>query len=92
MLINKQKGNVVFNAALGAIHPSFDVNDIGFMWRTDVINGHIIGGYKWTKPGKVFRQAELHLAAFGSWDFGGYNNWKGIFQFGSLQLLNYHRL
>ncbi|MBN2091184.1 carbohydrate binding family 9 domain-containing protein [candidate division KSB1 bacterium] len=88
--INKQKGNVIFNAALGAIHPKFDVHDLGFIGRTDIINGHIIGGYKWTKPGKVFRRAELHLAIFGTWDFGGFNTWKGIFQYGELQFLNYH--
>ena len=87
--INKQKGNFIFNTALGFIDPKFDVNDVGFMWRGDVINGHIIGGYKWVKPGKFTRHAELHLAAFNSWDFGGNRLWGGIFQYGYLKFLNY---
>ena len=32
--------------------PGFDVNDIGFMSRADVINYHVGGGWKWTKPTK----------------------------------------
>ncbi len=87
--INKQKGNFIFNTALGFIDPKFDVNDVGFMWRGDVINGHIIGGYKWVKPGKFTRHAELHFATFSSWDFGGNRLWSGIFQYGYLKFLNY---
>ena len=88
--INKQKGNWIFNAAMGFINPKFDVNDIGFMWRTDLINGHIIGGYKWTKPNKIFRSAMLHLAVFGTVDFGGNPLRGGIFQYGFVQFLNYY--
>lgn len=87
--INKQKGNFIFNTALGVIDPKFDVNDVGFLWRGDVINGHIIGGYKWVQPGKFTRRAELHFALFGSWDFGGNQLWNGIFQYGELTFLNY---
>jgi hypothetical protein len=87
--INKQKGNFIFNTALGIIDPKFDVNDVGFMWRTDVINGHIISGYKWVKPGKFTRHAELYFATFGSWDFGGNQIWSGIFHSGELKFLNY---
>jgi hypothetical protein len=87
--INKQKGNFIFNAALGIIDPKFDVNDMGFMWRSDVINSHIVGGYKWVKPGKFTRYAELHFATFGSWDFGWNRIWSGIFQYGVVTFLNY---
>jgi len=90
--INKQKGNWIFNAALGFINPKFDVNDIGFMWRTDLINGHLIGGYKWTKPNKFTRYAELHFAVFGTTDFGGNPLWGGIFQYGFVRLLNYYSI
>jgi len=41
------------------------------------------------KPGKFTRRAELHLATFGSWDFGGNQIWSGIFHFGDLTFLNY---
>ncbi len=87
--INKQKGNFIFNTALGIIDPKFDVNDMGFMWRSDVINGHIIGGYKWVKPGKFTRNAQLDFATFGSWDFGGNRTWSGVFHYGEITFLNY---
>jgi len=90
--INKQKGNWIFNAALGFINPTFDVNDLGFMWRTDLINGHLIGGYKWTKPNKITRYAVLHFAVFGTTDFGGNPLSGGIFQYGFVRLLNYYSI
>ena len=90
LTLNKQKGNIIFNSSLGVIHPNFDVNDMGFMWRTDVINGHIGGGYKWTKPGKYTRYVSLIGAVFQNYDFGWNNTWRGIWQDGYLQFLNYY--
>ncbi|UCE17576.1 MAG: carbohydrate binding family 9 domain-containing protein, partial [Gemmatimonadota bacterium] len=76
ILVNKQKGNVIFNSSLGVIHPNFDLNDMGFMWRTDVINGHLGGGYKWTKPGKYTRYVSLIGAVFQNYDYGWNNTWR----------------
>ncbi len=90
--INKQKGNVIFNTALGVISPGFDTNDLGFLWRTDVINSHVILGYKWTKPARFTRSAQVHLAVFGSTDFGGNRLWQGIFHTAYLQFLNYQEV
>lgn len=41
LYVNKQQGNVVFNASLGVISPKFENNDLGFLWRSDIINTHI---------------------------------------------------
>jgi hypothetical protein len=90
VLLNKQKGNVIFNTAIGFIDPKFDVNDLGFLWRGDVINGHIGGGYKWTKPGKLTRFAQLLGAVFGSYDFDGNMIWSGVWHSGYFELLNYY--
>ncbi|MDZ7261258.1 MAG: DUF5916 domain-containing protein, partial [candidate division KSB1 bacterium] len=90
--LNKQKGAFIFNSALGFIDPKFDVNDVGFMWRTDVINGHIGTGYKWVKPGKFSRYAQVIFATFGSYDFDKNLIWSGYFHLGSIQFLNYYRL
>src|SRR5262249_1627040 len=48
--VNKEKGNVLFNAAFGAISPGLDVQNVGFQWRADALNGHVWSGYRWTKP------------------------------------------
>jgi hypothetical protein len=88
-VFNKQKGNVLFNSALGFISPGFDLNDMGFLNRADVINGHVGSGYRWTKPGRVFREAALIGAVFQSLDFEGNSIWRGVFGVGEFQLLNY---
>src|SRR2546426_503516 len=89
--LNKQKGNWFSNSAIGVIAPQFDVHDLGFLWRTGVVNMHVGAGHDWTKPGKVFRYAELGGAVFRNYDWDGNINWSGVFQFGTLQLLNYHQ-
>jgi hypothetical protein len=40
--LNKQKGATQLNAAIGLISPGFDVDDLGYMWRTDVVNYHVV--------------------------------------------------
>jgi len=92
VLINKQKGNIMFNSAVGFISPNFDVSDMGYMWRTDIINAHIGGGYKWTEPGKIKRHVYLLGAIFQSWDFDQNTTWKGFWQHGDFQFLNYTSL
>jgi hypothetical protein len=88
--INKQKGNSFFNSAFGFVNPKFDVNDLGFQWRTDVINWHLGGGYQWTKPNKFFRYMEAGGAVFRSNDFGHNVIWTGVFHFGFIRFLNYY--
>jgi hypothetical protein len=92
ILLNKQKGNIIFNSALGFIDPKFNVNDAGFMWRNDVINGHIGSGYKWTDPGVFTRQTQLIFALFGSLDFGHNVIWAGFFADAFFQFLNYYSI
>ncbi|PYQ51264.1 MAG: hypothetical protein DMF78_13730 [Acidobacteria bacterium] len=69
--VNKEKGNVLFNAAVGFIDPGFDVSNAGFQWRTDVVNMHAWTGYRWTRPGRFTREADVGFAYFQSYDFGG---------------------
>lgn len=90
--VNKEKGNVIFNSAVGWITPGFDLNDVGFLFRADVINMHAGGGYQWTQPGKLFRQASMSLWGFRSYNFGGLITWQGLYQTGYLEFLNYHSI
>lgn len=90
ILVNKQKGNVIFNSAVGFIDPRFDVNDLGFMWRTNVINAHMGLGYKWTKPGQFFRYSEVIGAIFQSRDFDNNVIWSGIWSMWYARFLNYY--
>ncbi|MEE9170101.1 MAG: DUF5916 domain-containing protein [bacterium] len=92
VMVNKQKGNWTFNGAFGLIDPGFDVNDVGFMWRTDMINTHAVGGYRWTDPGKFYRSIRLNFATFRTYDFDGNNTGQGYFHFGYFQFLNYYSI
>ncbi|MDI6767366.1 MAG: DUF5916 domain-containing protein [Bacteroidota bacterium] len=87
--INKQKGNVVFNTAFGLISPSFDANDLGFMFRTNVMNGHVVLGYRWYEPDGTFRRKGLNIATFRNYDFAGNKLNEGYFLFWNAQLMNY---
>jgi uncharacterized protein DUF5916 len=86
----KQRGNTFVNSAFGFISPGFDLNDLGFLSRTGIVNMHVGGGRTWTKPGKVFRYAEAGGALFRSYDWDGNINWSGAFHFGYVQFKNYY--
>jgi hypothetical protein len=77
--LNREKGPVLFNAAFGATSPGFDTNDAGITFRTDQINGHVSGGYRWTKPGRIFRNGGLQGGLFRTNDFAGNETSSGLF-------------
>ena len=89
LTINKQKGNVFLNTALGVISPGFDVNDLGFLWRTNIINYHFVSGYNWREPTDWYRSLQLGGAVFRSYNFDGQINWQGLFSFMNMTTLNY---
>ena len=53
--LNKQRGNFFFNSAFGFISPKFDINDLGFLWRADVLNMHVGAGYFWTEQTSIIQ-------------------------------------
>jgi hypothetical protein len=88
--LNKQKGNFIVNAALGAISPGFDSRDMGFQWDGDVINGHIMLGYRSFKPGKIFRRWFVNALHQRNYDFGGHKiGEQRITAWTYVQFLNY---
>ena len=86
--LNKQKGSWICNAALGFMDPKFDANDMGFMSRSDVINGHFGGGYKWTEPTKLRKYQDWLASAFGSFNFDGDPTWVGVWGGGFTEFAN----
>jgi len=90
LMLNKQKGRSFFNIALGAVSPGFDCSDVGFQFGGfDVINGHVIAGYRWPHPGKVFRRLEVIGGPFRNYDFGGNKTWDGALLDFNGEFLNY---
>ena len=87
--LDKVSGNWIFNAALGAINPSFETNDVGFLTRADYINGHIYLGYEWYEPEGWFRTKAITGAIVRAYDYGG-NVVGATYQvFLSSQFMNY---
>jgi len=92
LLLNKQRGNVMLNTAIGIVSPSFDINDVGFMFTTDVINAHFGIGYRWTEPTRLFRDATVIGAAFQNMNFGGDRTSLGVWSLVTARMLNYYRI
>ena len=87
--LNKQKGNFYMNAAFGFIDPKFEINDLGFLSRSDILNGHVVASYRWTEPKDFYRFIELGGATFRSYDYGGNIVWNGVFHFGYIEFPNF---
>jgi hypothetical protein len=62
---------------------------LGFQFRADQINSHLMAGYRWTKPSRLLRSARLNVARFRTYNFGGDVTWDGYFLAGAFQLHNF---
>ncbi len=90
MYLIKQKGNFFFNSSIGFIDPRYEVNDMGFQSRSDVINMHIGGGYQWTEPDGMFRRKELGGGFGQSFDFEQNVIHRVLVHFGYVEFLNFY--
>jgi hypothetical protein len=86
--LNKQSGNIFLNAAAGYMSRGFEVNDIGFMTRADLINMHVGTGYKWTEPTKTRKYQDAIGALFTSFDMDGNRQVAGVWAQGSTEFRN----
>jgi len=92
MYVIKQKGNFFFNSSLGFIDPKYEVNDLGFQSRADVINMHVGAGYNWSEPDGFFRRKEAGGGFGQSYDFEGNRIHAILVHFGFVQFMNYYSI
>ncbi|MBU1935903.1 hypothetical protein KKG05_00760, partial [bacterium] len=90
ILLNKEKGSIITNTAIGVISPGFDVNDLGFLSRADKINAHFGYGYKWTEPTSWTRNANVIGSVFSNFDFDGNHTAGGIWADSYIEFHNYY--
>ena len=88
--LNKEKGHLRVNSALGILSPGFETNDMGINFRSDQINKHLAIGYDWYDPGKIFRFKSLMTAYMSNHNFAGDKIDEMFFLFGHFQFLNYY--
>ena len=90
--LQKQKGALVVNSALGIISPGYEINDLGFETRSDVINYHLGLGYKWNTPTDYYRYITVIGAYATNFNFDGISTFKYFYQETDFQLPNYYSM
>ncbi|MBN2170074.1 MAG: carbohydrate binding family 9 domain-containing protein [Candidatus Krumholzibacteriota bacterium] len=89
LMLNRQKGAWALNSAVGATSPGYEISDLGYQSRSDQANAHIVSGYRWLEPGRLFRNRVTQLALYQVWDMGGLPTSHGAILFSSAQFANY---
>ncbi len=86
--LHKQEGRLLFNSAVGFMSPGFDVNDMGYESRADIVNAHLGAGWSWNRPNRLWRQAWAIGALYDSRDFGGNRTSSGFYLSTEARLVN----
>jgi hypothetical protein len=68
-MLAKQKGKWRPNFQVQALSPGFEVNDVGFLPRTDAISTHALVQYINTDPTKYTREISGWVAKYQNWNF-----------------------
>jgi hypothetical protein len=92
VFVIKQKGNSYVNASFGFHDPKFEINDLGFLSRSDVVNMHLGGGYMWTEPEGISRFREFGGGFGQSYDFGGNLTHSVLVHWGYIRFMNYYSI
>jgi len=82
-------GNAHFQTALGIISPGFNVNDLGYNSYGNLINMHVVVGYRWLEPTSWYRRINLFGMTSRNFDFDGNRLFSQYYAAGYIQLLNY---
>ena len=86
--LNRQTGPWMSNSAIGVLTPGYEVNDLGYNSRGDVVNGHVGLGYAWNKPTRWRKYVWVIGAVAQSWNLGGQHTQDELFLKSSLEQMN----
>jgi len=86
---SKDEGSTNYSIGATATSPGFEINDLGYQTRADRATLLAFGGRRWTRPGRVFRYAQVTANCGPGWNFGGdrTSSYASASAYG--QLLNY---
>ncbi|HVG23866.1 MAG TPA: DUF5916 domain-containing protein [Thermoanaerobaculia bacterium] len=88
-MFSKQKGRWRPNVQVQMLSPGLEINDIGFLPRTDAINSHAVLQYINTDATKHTREISWWAAKFQNWNFDGDLTANGVGGNVFVQFLNY---
>jgi hypothetical protein len=80
--INKNNGNVTWNAGLWGISPGFEPNDLGFATQTDRGGAHAQVLFRRLTPDRFTRSRQLSVAKWWTFNYGRESQGDGV-QLGS---------
>ena len=89
---SKDEGAFTYAGGINASSPGFEINDLGFQSRSDRVQAMARVGRRWTRPGKLFRNAQLGANGNVSWDFGGDRTGASLNAYGYGEFHNYWSL
>ncbi len=86
------QGKWTYSVHTSATSPGFEINDAGFQTGADRASASGNVNVRWTRPGRVFRQANAGLNVNAGWDFGGSRTGTSASLFAWGQFRNYWSL
>jgi hypothetical protein len=90
--LNKNSGNVTFNAGLWGISPGFEPNDLGYATQTDRGGAHGQVLFRKLTPDAWTRTRELAIAKWWTFNYGSECQGDGVVVGAAAQLRNYWQL
>lgn len=87
--LNRQLGDVTFNAALWGVSPGFESNDLGFQTGGDAAGAHTFVLWRKTTPDKYSRSRSIWFGEWQTWDYGRKVTGKGWNTSAYWQFMNY---
>jgi len=86
-MVSKQTGDWRPNVSVQAYSPGFEVNDVGFLQRTDMISSHALIQYVNQRPSKHVRERQVWFGTWQNRNFDGDTLEQGFFvdHFATLQ-------
>ena len=90
--LNKNSGNVTFNAGLWGINPGFEPNDLGFATQSDRGGAHGQVVFRKLTPDGWTRSRRLAVAKWWTFNYGGESQGDGVQVATGAQFRNYWQL
>jgi hypothetical protein len=87
--LSKDQGATFYTLGAEATSPGWEINDLGYNTRSDRTSLFLGGGQRWTRPGRVFRNAQVSANVSLGWNFGGDPTTANAALSANGQLLNY---
>ncbi|HEX6083561.1 MAG TPA: DUF5916 domain-containing protein [Thermoanaerobaculia bacterium] len=89
VMVAKQKGRWRPNLQVQALSPGLELNDLGFLTRTDAISSHAVLHYLNTDQTKWTREISTWVSKYQNWNFDGDLTTNGVAGNFYVQLKNY---